>query len=247
MFSEIQAKILRNRPALSAEEESFLSQVLTFIKHSTPDAAQNFSLSDLMGEDLTVESIRERRFNENMSILTFLSSSAQAILSPQLYTETEDGTRVSLGNVEQMQALHKMPGIHPITKEPVDNMATITFLGYRLRPEFVLEHLRHHEPDVRILIVETAESAQKYAIMGVPTVFSHAPEQQDYVRAKILNAVNADLFVVAVRDTLPVRTFLPNPYQVRKIPGGDPSLDEHVRDLTRTVTPWAENTEGPNP
>ena len=238
---EKQRKLLDDKEMyLIPRERKIFEDILDTVKKADPEQAQRFAMSDLIpapfGED---DQAGHQAFISGQKLLNFLASSSEAILDAHLYALDGYGERMILNPVEQKRALNRGPGRHPITGEHVNDMATISHVGYALMPEYVIEHMKHHDPDLGLIIAESAEQAQDYAVMGVPTLIVKPSEKQrEFAIAKMLGSITAEKPVIAVKGALPDDFFMPRPYTIAPLPGSDPELAEYVRELEEKVTPW---------
>lgn len=241
MFETVKAYMQERFSDMKNTDKTFMNDVLCRVENMSPDEAHWFSFSDL---DIDLRSLSHEQIDEKIRVLTLLSTIPTSPLKLILYASGPDGQRKILTPTECTDALNSYSGTHPITQERVKNMRSIAHLGYGLRPEFVIEHLRHHCSDARVLITDDHEVAQTYSLMGVPTVTTRIEgKDHDYSVSKIYEAVNSGRCVVALKDTLSESFVLPKPYRITSLPGASNDLKQHVQDLSKRVTPWARTPE----
>lgn len=238
---EKQRKLLDDKEMyLIPRERKIFEDILDTVKKADPEQAQRFAMSDLIpapfGED---DQAGHQAFISGQKLLNFLASSSEAILDAHLYALDGYGERMILNPLEQKRALNRGPGRHPITGEHVNDMATISHVGYALMPEYVIEHMKHHDPDLGLIIAESEEQVQNYAIMGVPTLIVKPSEKQrEFAIAKMLGSITAGKPVIAVKNALPDDFTMPRPYTIAPLPGSDPELAVDVKHLEEKILPW---------
>lgn len=130
----------------NAEDRAILNEMLDDIAAMSPEEAQFIPFTVLAGY-ATLDGITEAQkadLIQRNSVILRLNSWPDAPLQAFGYVVSDAGERVRMPQEMFQAALSGEPGTHPLTGEPVENLASITNLGFSLRPEYVAEHAARH-------------------------------------------------------------------------------------------------------
>lgn len=130
----------------SAEDLAILNEILDAIVAMSPEEAQFIPFTALVGYDTLdgITDVQKADLIRRNAVILRLNSRPDALLRAFGYVTSPEGTRTRLPDETFQAALSSEPGTHPLTGETVENLASVTNLGFALRPEYVPDHAAHH-------------------------------------------------------------------------------------------------------